>query len=170
VLGELLWCWSDDGEVHDGTTEIRRQGITHFCLAGFGNRRPFITTYIHFLLLSKMIVRSFARCARTRARPLTKWGVHQQRPSRRYSTSSPTATPSPPASSFSMLGSVTSELDKISPRFAVDPSQIQILQSPGEFYDTLKVSLLFIATRYSILLLRCFLIQHEEDLYLSLII
>ncbi|KAE9961637.1 hypothetical protein BLS_001591 [Venturia inaequalis] len=39
-----------------------------------------------------------------------------------------------------MLGSVTSELDKLSPRFEVEPSQIRILKSPGEFYDTLKIS------------------------------
>lgn len=39
-----------------------------------------------------------------------------------------------------MLGSITSELDKLSPRFEVNPAQIQILQSPSEFYETLKVS------------------------------
>lgn len=38
-----------------------------------------------------------------------------------------------------MLGSVTSELDKLSPRFEVEPSQIQILKSPSDFYETLKV-------------------------------
>ena len=38
-----------------------------------------------------------------------------------------------------MLGGLTSELDRIAPRFDIHASQIQILQTPMEFYDTLKV-------------------------------
>ncbi|KAF2434852.1 phospholipase D/nuclease [Tothia fuscella] len=37
-----------------------------------------------------------------------------------------------------MLGSITSELDKLSPRFEVKPSQIRILKTPSEFCETLK--------------------------------
>jgi len=38
-----------------------------------------------------------------------------------------------------MLGAFTNELDKIAPRFEVQGSQIHILRSPSEFYETLKV-------------------------------
>lgn len=38
-----------------------------------------------------------------------------------------------------MLATITTDLDKIAPRFEVQPDQIQILQSPAEFYETLKV-------------------------------
>lgn len=39
-----------------------------------------------------------------------------------------------------MLASLTSELDRLSPRFEVQPQQIEILKTPAEFYETLKVS------------------------------
>ncbi|KAH0537380.1 hypothetical protein FGG08_005822 [Glutinoglossum americanum] len=39
-----------------------------------------------------------------------------------------------------MLGGLTSELDRIAPRFDIHASQVRILQTPTEFYDTLKVS------------------------------
>jgi hypothetical protein len=38
-----------------------------------------------------------------------------------------------------MLGAFTSELDKIAPKFEIQGSQIQILRTPSEFYETLKV-------------------------------
>lgn len=38
-----------------------------------------------------------------------------------------------------MLGAFTNELDRIAPKFEVHGSQIQILRTPGEFYETLKV-------------------------------
>jgi hypothetical protein len=38
-----------------------------------------------------------------------------------------------------MLGAFTNELDKIAPKFEIHGSQIQILRSPSEFYETLKV-------------------------------
>jgi hypothetical protein len=38
-----------------------------------------------------------------------------------------------------MLGTFMNELDRISPRFDIQGSQIRILQSPSEFYETLKV-------------------------------
>lgn len=87
-----------------------------------------------------MIIRSCFRCSRNSVRPLSRGRAQQGRPLRKYTTSSASAsTPSPPQSSFSMLGSVTSELDKLSPRFELEPSQILILKSPSEFYETLKV-------------------------------
>lgn len=38
-----------------------------------------------------------------------------------------------------MLAPFCGELDRIAPSFKVDGSQIQILQTPTEFYETLKV-------------------------------
>jgi CDP-diacylglycerol--glycerol-3-phosphate 3-phosphatidyltransferase len=37
-----------------------------------------------------------------------------------------------------MLAPFTGELDRIAPSFRVSGSQIQVLQSPTEFYETLK--------------------------------
>ena len=47
--------------------------------------------------------------------------------------------PSPSSSMASPLASVTSELDKLSPRFDVPAGSIEVLKSPSEFYETLKV-------------------------------
>jgi CDP-diacylglycerol--glycerol-3-phosphate 3-phosphatidyltransferase len=53
------------------------------------------------------------------------------------------AAPSPvapaTASKMSILGSLTSELDKLAPRFEVDAERIQVIRGPAEFYLTLKV-------------------------------
>jgi hypothetical protein len=38
-----------------------------------------------------------------------------------------------------MLGAFTNELDRIAPKFEIHGSQIQILRSPSEFYEALKV-------------------------------
>ncbi|KAK7728085.1 CDP-diacylglycerol--glycerol-3-phosphate 3-phosphatidyltransferase [Botryosphaeria dothidea] len=40
-----------------------------------------------------------------------------------------------------MLASLTSELDRLSPRFEVQPQQIEILKTPAEFYETLKTKI-----------------------------
>ncbi|KAF2727712.1 hypothetical protein EJ04DRAFT_398347, partial [Polyplosphaeria fusca] len=37
-----------------------------------------------------------------------------------------------------MLATITSDLDKIAPRFDMAPEQIRIIQTPAEFYETLK--------------------------------
>lgn len=60
---------------------------------------------------------------------------------RRFSSSSsPSPSTSTPQSQASMLATITTDLDKIAPRFEIEPEQIQILKSPTEFYETLKVS------------------------------
>jgi hypothetical protein len=41
-----------------------------------------------------------------------------------------------------MLATITTDLDKIAPRFEIQPDQIQIIQTPAEFYETLKVGCL----------------------------
>ena len=38
-----------------------------------------------------------------------------------------------------MLASFTNEFDRIAPSFQIHGSQIRVLKSPSEFYDTLKV-------------------------------
>ncbi|OMP89079.1 CDP-diacylglycerol--glycerol-3-phosphate 3-phosphatidyltransferase [Diplodia seriata] len=40
-----------------------------------------------------------------------------------------------------MLASLTSEFDRLSPRFEVQPTQIEILSTPSEFYDVLKAKI-----------------------------
>lgn len=56
------------------------------------------------------------------------------------------------ASAPSPLGGITVELDRIAPRFEIPASQITILDSPVNFYSTLKVYPLFrvfiIATKW----------------------
>jgi hypothetical protein len=44
-----------------------------------------------------------------------------------------------PQSQASMLATVTTDLDRIAPRFEMQPDQITIIQTPAEFYETLKV-------------------------------
>ncbi|KAF3482411.1 CDP-diacylglycerol-glycerol-3-phosphate 3-phosphatidyltransferase [Arthroderma uncinatum] len=57
-------------------------------------------------------------------------------PVRKFSsTSAPTASYT---SSSSPIGSLTVELDRIAPKFEVKASNIQILNSPAAFYETLK--------------------------------
>jgi hypothetical protein len=42
-----------------------------------------------------------------------------------------------------MLATITTDLDKIAPRFEVQPEQITIIRTPAEFYETLKVGSLY---------------------------
>jgi CDP-diacylglycerol--glycerol-3-phosphate 3-phosphatidyltransferase len=46
---------------------------------------------------------------------------------------------STPPSQASMLTAITTDLDKLAPKFEIDPDQITIIQTPAEFYETLKV-------------------------------
>lgn len=84
----------------------------------------------------------FARCIpRQAARRAVKSirATHQMPMKRRYSNSSvtpPAIAPSPAAA----LGGLNTELDKLSPRFDISSSQIEILRSPSDFYETLKAS------------------------------
>lgn len=87
-----------------------------------------------------MIVRGFIRCSvPRRLQILRPRSLHAKQ--RRYSTStsSSVAATSAPASSASMLGSFTNEFDRIAPKFEIHGSQVDVLRSPAEFYETLKV-------------------------------
>jgi hypothetical protein len=62
------------------------------------------------------------------------------RTARRYSTAdAPSMASSTPQSQASMLATITTDLDKIAPRFELQPDQITIIQTPAAFYETLKV-------------------------------
>lgn len=70
----------------------------------------------------------------SRTTPLRSRHLHRRKFS--SSPSSATASPSPSAP----FGGLTVELDRVTPRFEVDASQIKILDSPSAFYEALKVS------------------------------
>jgi len=86
-----------------------------------------------------MIVRGFYGCARCRSSLHVKWQTHRSRIIRSYTTSSATTAWPIAQSPTSILGTLTIELDKISPRFELHSSQIRILKSPVDFYEALKV-------------------------------
>lgn len=50
-----------------------------------------------------------------------------------------TAITSPVEPSAQAIKALTTELDKTIPRFDIEASQIRILETPTEFYETLKV-------------------------------
>lgn len=102
------------------------------------NSASFTTKSVKFLSW-RMIARGFYGCARCRSSLHAKWKSHRSSAIRSYTTSSAT-TASPIAKSpISILGTLTTELDKISPRFELQSSQIRILKSPVDFYEALKV-------------------------------
>ncbi|ROT38999.1 hypothetical protein SODALDRAFT_332440 [Sodiomyces alkalinus F11] len=90
-----------------------------------------------------MIVRGACRCA-----PKLRTSAIRSRPSlaqlpqcRRYATPSSSSTPAASASTGSQIGVLapfTSELDRIAPSFDIHGSQIHIIRSPTDFYETLK--------------------------------
>lgn len=56
----------------------------------------------------------------------------------RFASTSSQPAAGPASSTASQIGLITSELDKLSPRFDVSAESIEILRSPAEFYETLK--------------------------------
>jgi hypothetical protein len=86
-----------------------------------------------------MLVRSVPRCA-TKLRPaVARANLRYAKPQcRRYSMPSSAASPVS-QSSTAMLAPLLGELDRLAPSFKINGSQVQILQTPAEFYETLKV-------------------------------
>jgi len=105
----LLQCTTIDLTIHHDTPMITRRAST--CLGPLVKRHP--------------------RCSF-----VCKPGRHQQR---RLSTSAPSPPAAASQSPISPLASITSDLDRLSPRFDVPAESIEILRSPNEFYETLKV-------------------------------
>ncbi|KAF2678968.1 CDP-diacylglycerol-glycerol-3-phosphate 3-phosphatidyltransferas-like protein [Lentithecium fluviatile CBS 122367] len=68
---------------------------------------------------------------------------------------------SAPQSQASMLATITTDLDKIAPRFEIPPEQIEILKTPAEFYETLKDKILKAQTRIYLSTLYIGKTEHE---------
>ncbi|KAH6684483.1 CDP-diacylglycerol-glycerol-3-phosphate 3-phosphatidyltransferas-like protein [Halenospora varia] len=100
-----------------------------------------------------MIIRSCIRCTATRRLQVCRPRILQAK-QRRFSTSTPHATNANASSTASMLGAFTNELDRIAPKFEVHGSQIHVLRTPSDFYETLKAKILaaedqiFLSTLY----------------------
>jgi hypothetical protein len=68
-----------------------------------------------------------------------------------------------------MLTAITTDLDKLAPRFEIDPEQITIIQTPAEFYETLKVGFVLKFICLTSLLISCVsLFQFITTLYLHI--
>ncbi|KAI1173467.1 hypothetical protein F4777DRAFT_600585 [Nemania sp. FL0916] len=103
-----------------------------------------------------MIIRGTARCCRN-IRPIVSRRAppqYIQQCRRQFSTpASSTSGPSSP-SSAGLLAPFTSELDRLAPSFEISASQIQIIRSPADFYETLKSKIrnaksrIFLSTLY----------------------
>lgn len=87
---------------------------------------------------------------------------------RHYATAGPTpaASSSTTMSSAGMLAPFVGELDKIAPSFPIHGSQVRILQTPAEFYDTLKQKILQAERR--IFLSTLYIGKSERDLIATL--
>ncbi|TLD19867.1 hypothetical protein PspLS_09578, partial [Pyricularia sp. CBS 133598] len=99
------------------------------------------------VIQAAMIVRGFSKCA-SRLRPTLSTSrasirTHSRAQCRSFTGSSSAgaaAGPSTngPTTTAGLLAPFTTELDKIAPSFRIHGSQIRILQTPAEFYETLK--------------------------------
>ncbi|KAI8268437.1 CDP-diacylglycerol--glycerol-3-phosphate 3-phosphatidyltransferase [Colletotrichum sp. SAR11_239] len=88
-----------------------------------------------------MIVRGVSRCSTKLKIPFAQTNVTRSRPQcRRFAMP---AAGAPAASSSGnaagMLAPFANELDKIAPSFSINGSQIRIIKTPTDFYETLKV-------------------------------
>ncbi|OTA67973.1 hypothetical protein K449DRAFT_324171 [Hypoxylon sp. EC38] len=102
-----------------------------------------------------MISRGASRCCLklrpTLTRPASRYG---QQFCRRYSIPSSPAPTASSASSTGMLAPFVNELDKIAPSFKISGSQIHIIKTPSDFYETLKARIrsakkrIFLSTLY----------------------
>lgn len=88
--------------------------------------------------VNSMIPRRTTTCLRHLRHPRSPRCNHGPIQRRNASTASGTPAAAAP-SAASPLGSITSELDKLSPRFDVPAGSIEILRGPPEFYEALKV-------------------------------
>lgn len=90
-----------------------------------------------------MLIRRTASCLRLARTTSPRKKVHTQyvRCQRASTTAAPPPAHATSQSAASALGSLTSELDKLSPCFDVPADSIGILKSPSEFYETLKAKI-----------------------------
>lgn len=73
-------------------------------------------------------------------RPVRSAGAVRSASRRHVSTSSVPVPVSVAAKAHPWAG-VTSQIDNVAPRFEIDASQIEIIDSPTAFYESLKVNL-----------------------------
>ncbi|PBP18467.1 CDP-diacylglycerol-glycerol-3-phosphate 3-phosphatidyltransferase [Diplocarpon rosae] len=101
-----------------------------------------------------MIIRSSIRCVGSGRLLVYRPRVLQAKQCRYSSSTSSLASSAGSTSPASMLGPFTNELDRITPKFQLRGSQISVLRSPSEFYETLKGKILgaenriFLSTLY----------------------
>ncbi|KAI2634033.1 hypothetical protein GGS21DRAFT_543946 [Xylaria nigripes] len=95
-----------------------------------------------------MIVRGTAQCCRN-IRPVLRRQALQSvlLCRRRYSMPAGAAPVGSATNSAGMLAPFASELDRIAPSFRINGSQIHIIRSPADFYETLKIATLQEALR-----------------------
>lgn len=86
-----------------------------------------------------MLVRSVPRCATKLRLPPSRANLRCSRLQCRKYSMPASGHPSSSLNSAGMLAPFCNELDRIAPSFKVDGSQIQILRTPAEFYETIKV-------------------------------
>ena len=89
-----------------------------------------------------MLARGCARCAgRARVGPLSRPRIPPAARSqcRRYSSQAGTPTTLSHGNAVGSLAPFVSELDRIAPSFDIRGDQIEVIQTPAEFYETLKV-------------------------------
>ncbi|KAK6584425.1 hypothetical protein PZA11_002649 [Diplocarpon coronariae] len=101
-----------------------------------------------------MIIRSSIKCAASRRLLGCRPRILQAKNCRRSSSTSSLATCAGSTSPALMLGPFMNELDRITLKFQIWGSQIDVLRSPSEFYETLKGKILgaenqiFLSTLY----------------------
>ncbi|KAI8303687.1 CDP-diacylglycerol--glycerol-3-phosphate 3-phosphatidyltransferase [Colletotrichum sp. SAR11_240] len=103
-----------------------------------------------------MIVRGVSRCSTKLKIPFAQTNVTRSRPQCRQfampAAGAPAASSS--GSAAGMLAPFANELDKIAPSFSINGSQIRIIKTPTDFYETLKErirsakSRIFLSTLY----------------------
>ncbi|KAI1848690.1 hypothetical protein JX266_005549 [Neoarthrinium moseri] len=113
-----------------------------------------------------MLARGASRCCQTLRPALSRTPVRYGKVQRRrYSMPSSAAAPVSP-SSVGVLAPFTNELDKIAPSFRIQGSQISIIKSPADFYDTLKTKIR--GARRRIFLSTLYIGKSEQDLIATL--
>ncbi|KAI3335792.1 hypothetical protein F4824DRAFT_144577 [Ustulina deusta] len=114
-----------------------------------------------------MILRGATRCCRS-IRPIVPRQASQlaRQCRRRYSMPAGSASGGGSPSSAGMLAPFTNELDRLAPSFRINGSQIQIIKSPTDFYETLKARILHAKKR--IFLSTLYIGKSEEELIATL--
>jgi CDP-diacylglycerol---glycerol-3-phosphate 3-phosphatidyltransferase len=96
-------------------------------------------------IASSMITRRVSSCLRSsRIYCVRDKRINHGAVQRRLSSTSTPPPALPPPSSVSPLAAISSELDRLSPRFDVSADSIEIIRGPVEFFEVLKVGFLSI--------------------------